>query len=288
MSRFSQDPNPYEDPQPEKKRRLKKNRAQEPRQRAPRGFDPRQQQGYDPRQQQQGYGPRQQQGYDPQYQQYQQYPPQQIVYEKKKGMPWWAKLLVAFVVLIGIPLAIFAGCAALTTTAIDETAKDLGGDKAVAADTNAPAPTENDAGIPEFQLGQSAVINGVTATVQDFTPQTNFEGKPAVCSNVSFQNGADQPYSFDSTNFKLKQPSGVTQMPGYIGDRPNELSYGELAPGGNVSGKVCWDVAEAAGEMEIQLQFDWLFSDGPKLSGRLPSNLYFPFQAPVLVTGVSL
>lgn len=243
MSRFSQDPNPYEDPQPEKKARLKKNRVQEPPQQAPQDYDPHPRQGYAP--------------------QYQQYPPQQVVYEKKKGMPWWVKLLIAFVVLIGIPLAIFAGCAALTTTAMDEAAKDLGGDKAVAADTNAPAPTENDAGIPEFQLGQSAAINGVTATVHDLTPQLTFDGKPAVCSNVSFQNGADQPYSFDSTNFKLKQPSGVTQTPGYIGDRPNELSYGELAPGGNVSGEVCWDVAEVAGEMEIQLQFDWFFSDGP-------------------------
>ena len=63
------------------------------------------------------------------------------------------------------------------------------------------------------------------------------------CAEVTYTNNGDEQASFQGYwDWKVQNPAGVITDPTFTGD--DNLSDGELAPGGTVSGSVCFDSAE--------------------------------------------
>jgi len=60
-----------------------------------------------------------------------------------------------------------------------------------------------------------------------------------LCSTVTHVNNDKDALSFNIFEWKLQDPNGVARNIGIFGD--NDLGSGELAPGGTVTGNVCFD-----------------------------------------------
>lgn len=90
------------------------------------------------------------------------------------------------------------------------------------------------------QPGVPATRDSVSITATALTPGEQF-GDPIVCTSVSMQNGKDEQISFGSYDFKLQDTGGAIRTPTFTGD--NDLASGDVAPGGQVSGNVCFDGA---------------------------------------------
>jgi hypothetical protein len=83
-----------------------------------------------------------------------------------------------------------------------------------------------------------------------------------LCSQVVYQNNSSESMNFNGGfDWKLQDPNGVGRMTGFGGSK-NSLSAGELAPGGNLSGDVCWDGEQVLkGQYVILLDPSFDFSD---------------------------
>ena len=88
------------------------------------------------------------------------------------------------------------------------------------------------------QAGESLTVQDVTLTATAVSPQSNALGS-FVCSTVTYVNDGDQQSSFNIFDWSLQDPAGAARTVGIFGD--NDLSSGELAPGGTVTGDVCFE-----------------------------------------------
>ncbi len=91
-----------------------------------------------------------------------------------------------------------------------------------------------------------AVIRGVTAKLHDATISTDVFGQETLCASVSLQNGSPSQLNYDSENWGIQSPTGDVQQPSLV-DSSEDLSDGQLIPGGTVSGKLCFDDPGQAG-----------------------------------------
>ncbi|MBO4236991.1 DUF4190 domain-containing protein [Pseudonocardia alni] len=113
--------------------------------------------------------------------------------------------------------------------------------------TSAPAvsarPTSGAAGAT---LGTR---DGLQVTASALRDRSGFGG-PHKCTDVTYRNGSDGTENFNIWDWKLQDPNGAIRRISIIGD--NDLSSGELAPGGTAQGQVCFDAkTDPAGDWTI-------------------------------------
>lgn len=107
-----------------------------------------------------------------------------------------------------------------------------GGDPA-----SAPAPAE-DSGT-DAQAGQMVTVNSLGLTSAPLGEQEQF-GSTYLCTRVTIVNSGKKSASFNPFDWKLQDPQGASRDATFGGtDTP--LNSGDLAPGGNVTGDVCFD-----------------------------------------------
>ena len=88
------------------------------------------------------------------------------------------------------------------------------------------------------QAGGSVTVQDVTLTTTAVSAQSNALGS-FLCSTVTYVNDGDQQGSFNTLDWRLQDPAGAARIVGIFGD--NDLSAGQLAPGGTVTGDVCFE-----------------------------------------------
>ena len=193
--------------------------------------DPNWQQGPPP--QQYGYP---QQGY-PQ-QNYQQQPP-----PKKKGGCMKVGLIV-----LGVLVLLVIVIAAVSSGDDDSPTVTPGDNSSQGAAQDEPSgvafqgKTDNDT---SANAGDTITKDGVATTSTPLTAETTVLGTPIMCTTITIKNDGDKPVDFNSIDWKMQDPNGASRMTAYGGDRA-ELSFGDLAPGGQVAGDVCFDGDPAA------------------------------------------
>lgn len=93
-------------------------------------------------------------------------------------------------------------------------------------------------------IGQAVDLeNGLSLTVNSVEPFVSEYGSedPTVCVNVTYVNNGDSNESFNSFNWKVVDANGVETDQTFVLDGENELSSGNLQPGGTVSGNVYFE-----------------------------------------------
>ncbi len=90
------------------------------------------------------------------------------------------------------------------------------------------------------EAGQTITLEGVQMTVAPLVEGEPFGSTPVLCSSVTIVNNSDAPASFNGGfDWKMQDPAGVARMT-TLGGSDALLSAGELAPGGTVTGDVCF------------------------------------------------
>lgn len=83
---------------------------------------------------------------------------------------------------------------------------------------------------------------GLEVTVNSFTAANSVFDEQLSCAAVTYKNSGDKQVDFQGYwDWKAQNPAGVIANPTFSGE--NELNSGSLAPGGTVSGNVCFDGA---------------------------------------------
>lgn len=106
--------------------------------------------------------------------------------------------------------------------------------------TTAPAPERPTTGVPGDVLTSR---DGLQVSAGSLSDRTDFGG-PVKCTDVTYRNTGSGTASFNIWDWKLQDPAGAIRRISLGSD--NDLSSGELAPGGTVSGQVCFDAKSGA------------------------------------------
>lgn len=169
-----------------------------------------------------------QQGYQPQ-------PP-----PKKKGGCMKVGLIVLgiLIVLVIIIAAISSSDDSPTVSPGENSSQGTGGESG-----------EGDEGVP-FQgktdrdtsanAGDTITEDGVATTTSPLTTETNALGDTLLCTTVTIENGSDEQASFNTLDWNLQNPNGASTSVSF-GGSGEDLSSGQLAPGGQTTGDVCFD-----------------------------------------------
>jgi len=91
-------------------------------------------------------------------------------------------------------------------------------------------------------LTVNSAERGWTSSNEFDTPSEGFE---YVLIDVTLQNKSEDEVSFNPYHFNIKDGAGVIQDTAFGGVDINTLSSGNLAPGGEISGKLLFEVNEA-------------------------------------------
>lgn len=91
--------------------------------------------------------------------------------------------------------------------------------------------------------------DGLQITVSGLRDRSAYSG-PHKCAEVTYRNGSTGTESFNIWDWKLQDPRGAIRRISILGD--NDLSSGELAPGGTAQGQVCFDAkSDPAGDWTV-------------------------------------
>ncbi len=155
---------------------------------------------------------------------------------KRRKWPW---------VLLGLLVFLFGGCAVLISS--------LGGDPAPegsvsgeAADPGADSPAGptfpgQQEGDTVAEAGQSITLDDVVTTATPLVEGQAVGTTPVLCSTLTIVNNGDDAAPFNGGfDWKLQDPQGAARST-TLGGSDTLLSAGELAPGGTVTGDVCFD-----------------------------------------------
>ena len=171
---------------------------------------------------------------------------------KKRRWPWILGGAIAFFVVVG-------SCSAATAPTTPEAAVSPVTMPPPAAD-QIPTPTVPEQVVPDLTAGgpgDTLVSEGLAVTASPLT-NTTWAGMSLTCSNVTYKNGSAEEKSFNGLfDWKIQDPAGVIRNTSIGGD--DALSAGQLAPGGTVSGNVCFDRG-TAGEYTLTMEPLSLFS----------------------------
>ncbi|GAA4284227.1 hypothetical protein GCM10022261_17580 [Brevibacterium daeguense] len=95
------------------------------------------------------------------------------------------------------------------------------------------------------QAGDTLEARGVVVTAGALEEESDDFGT-YLCSNVKYENNGDERLSYNTMDWSLQEPGGNIQMTTIMGG-DEELSAGELAPGGSTEGLVCFETTDATG-----------------------------------------
>lgn len=87
--------------------------------------------------------------------------------------------------------------------------------------------------------GDTITKDGVATTSSPLSVETNPLGESQLCTTVTIKNDSDKQVSFNTLDWNLQNPNGASMMSTYSGSGP-ALSSGQLAPGGQTTGDVCF------------------------------------------------
>lgn len=81
----------------------------------------------------------------------------------------------------------------------------------------------------------------ITTTPLELAPSNGFS-EAQVCTTVTIQNNGDSQESFNTFDWTMQDPNGTSRNSSFMSsDNVPSLSSGEIAPGGQTSGAVCFD-----------------------------------------------
>jgi hypothetical protein len=181
---------------------------------------------------------------------------------RKAQRPWYKKkrfiLPLGLVVLLVFISALSSGGGSGSTSSTPAGSASAGQDPAAqdaAAPPAFPGATDDDT---VTQAGAPVEKDGLVLTSSAIKPGDSTFGK-TLCTSVSYNNGADKSVSFNGFDWKLQDPNG-TILSMTIGGSDNTLNSGDLAPGGKVSGDVCFENKGAAAGQYVVLYQGNIFS----------------------------
>ncbi len=161
-------------------------------------------------------------------------------YELKKKKPIFKKVWFWLLVIVAVII-------------VATVAGGGGDDPSVSGGSESDSATAAPAG-PTFQ-GQTdkdtTAEPGQTITLDDvaITSSALVEGDstfgPTLCTNVTIVNNGQDSQSFNPFDYKLQDPAGASRDT-TLGGSDTLLNSGDLAPGGTVTGDVCFDDPTAA------------------------------------------
>ncbi len=110
------------------------------------------------------------------------------------------------------------------------------------------------AAVVEVAAGQPATTStGLVITTTPLVEQeAEFLGE-FTCSTVSYRNEGAETAPYSDFDWKLQNPQGVVGNSGYTG-RDGSLGSGELVPGGEVSGEVCFEGGPVTGRYVLIME----------------------------------
>jgi hypothetical protein len=110
------------------------------------------------------------------------------------------------------------------------------------------------------QAGAPVEKDGLVLTSSAVKAGDSTFGK-TLCTTVSYDNGTDESVSFNGFDWKLQDPNG-TILSMTIGGSRKALNSGDLAPGGKVSGDVCFEnKGAAAGQYVVRYEGNVFLND---------------------------
>lgn len=107
------------------------------------------------------------------------------------------------------------------------------------------------------EAGESVTFAGATVTAEALEEQSDDIGGEYLCTVVSYVNDSDEQVSYNLLDWQLQNPEGNIKDSTFTA-REDELSSGELAPGGKTSGEVCFEGSEDEAGQYVVLARGWI------------------------------
>jgi len=177
-----------------------------------------------------------------------------------KGKNWFMKHKVLTVLLVIIVLVIVSSA----------TNKGSSTTTSNPSSTKAATVTKS-----EYAVGEAITINDQTLTVTKVT--RNFDtgnayatpepGKEFVVVEVQLENKSDNEMSYNTFDFKMQDSNGVQKTEDIVLGVTNELSSGDLAKGGKVTGNLGFEVPKD--DAGLKLIFSPSFWSNQKVTVKL-------------------
>lgn len=177
---------------------------------------------------------------------------------RKAQRPWYKKK--RFILLLAILLLI------LIIVLATRGGGDEDGGTSVAP--GGSADEQDAAGPPAFpgatpddvvaQAGEAVDADGLVTTTAPLESGDASLGE-TLCTTVTYENGTDAPAMFSLIDWRLQDPNGAILMTGFTGS-DNLLSSGQIAPGGNTTGNVCFDAPQGSPPGQYVVLLDPSFS----------------------------
>lgn len=175
---------------------------------------------------------------------------------RKAQRPWYKKK--RFIVPLAVVLLVVIISVSTSGGSGGGTAVVAGG--SAAQDPNAPpafpGATSEDV---VAQAGEAVDAEGLVVTTTTLVAGDSTLGD-TLCTTATYNNGTAGPASFNGGfDWKLQDPNGTILMTGFAGS-DNILSAGEIAPGGNTSGDVCFSAPQGNPSGQYVVLLDPTFS----------------------------
>ncbi|MBP2339192.1 hypothetical protein JOF41_005370 [Saccharothrix coeruleofusca] len=169
---------------------------------------------------------------------------------RKAQRPWYKKkrfiLLLALLAIVVIVAVNVSG----------------GDDKPTAQEPGAqPAFAGATADDVVAKAGETVDADGVRVTTTQLVPGDKTFGN-TLCTTVTYTSQSDQPSNFSgATDWKMQDPNGAILFSTITGSK-NLLQSGQLAPGGNTTGDVCFNAPQGTppGQYVVLLEPFFRFS----------------------------
>ena len=180
-------------------------------------------------------------------------------------------LAIAGLIICIIACAAVLAAQQATSKAINDAVDSAENSHAVTSTSAAPADASGDADASaqsqDLALGTSITLgNGLSVSVDSVdTSLTKYDGSPITAATVTYTNGGSSEASFNVYDWKAQDTQGAQRSQTfYSGDDVVSLGSGTLAPGGTVTGAVCFD-----GGITKALYYASMFSNSATASWSL-------------------
>ena len=180
-------------------------------------------------------------------------------------------LAIAGLIICIIACAAVLAAQQATSKAINDAVDSAKNSHAVTSTSAAPADASGDADASaqsqDLALGTSITLgNGLSVSVDSVdTSLTKYDGSPITAVTVTYTNGGSQEASFNVYDWKAQDTQGAQRSQTfYSGDDVVSLGSGTLAPGGTVTGAVCFE-----GDITKALYYASMFSNSATASWSL-------------------
>ena len=179
-------------------------------------------------------------------------------YKKKR---FWLLGIVALFAVIAIASALSGGGNSPDPTSDNSEATNPASSGSNAQDT----PTKSEPAFPGAkdsdtvgQAGDELTLGGIAITAEALAAGDATVGE-TLCAPVTLKNNSDETVDFNMFDWKLQDPSGTIRNTGITGS-DNQISTGQIAPGGTTSGDVCFD-GEATATGTYVVLYEPFFAD---------------------------